>query len=255
MIERLGSGKLIALSVLGLALTAQSAPEVPSGDQAQINSQIVQMLSTPKGQIREWSGSGGNRGQVRVGPAVDTVEGETCASWSSCSDPCRNVDYSFVGQDRNGQTVDNNYRLYYCFRQGSWTSARAPQATRRVLAAKPEPPRTVVIREKSAPVVIAPTQPAKLAHSPVRADLVRSLQRRLKSLLYYGGTESGHLDAPTLAALHEFLVDEGLEAGDLRVMGTPDLVFIDSRLRDANERSRSGDCRHQGRFVACGTVR
>ena len=258
MLETIVRGKLIALPAFGLALLAQPMQDVPSQDLAEINSQLASMLASPKGQIREWSSSAGNRGQIKLGPAIDTVAGNPCTSWQSCDEPCRNLEYSFVGQDRAGQTVDNAYRQYYCFRGGSWASIRSIGTTRRVLAAKPEPPRTIVVREKQTVAALAPAHAMPRAMptaSRVQPNLIQSLQQRLRGLLYYAGPETGRLDEPTLEALRAFLVDEGLEVGDMRAMGAPDLVFLDSRLRDAGERGRFGSCKRPGRFVACGTVR
>jgi hypothetical protein len=241
--------------VLALALVAGSAAGVPSGDLERIGAQINSMLDSPRGQIREWSGPTGNRGEIRLGPAVDTVLGETCTSWENCSEPCRNVDYSLVGQDESGRTVDNKYRAYYCFRSGAWATTQGFKATsQRVLAERPEP-RPVVVRQSPPPIIApAPVPAAAPLASPVHPDLVRSLQARLKGLLYYAGAESGRLDEPTAAALREFLLDEGLAVGDVQAMGMSDLVFIDSRLRDAHDRGRNGNCAQPGRFVACGTA-
>jgi hypothetical protein len=246
---------LIASAMIGLVLVPGPAAGVPAGDLERIGAQITSMLDSPRGQIREWSGPTGNRGQIRLGPAVDTVVGETCTSWEDCSEPCRNADYSLVGQDESGRTVDNNYRAYYCLRSGAWTTAQGFKATsQRVLAERPES-RPVIARHSSPPVVApAPIPTAAPSASPVHPDLVRSLQARLKGLLYYAGAESGRLDEPTVAALREFLLDEGLAVGDVRIMGMSDLVFIDSRLRDAHERGRTGNCTQPGRFVACGAA-
>lgn len=245
----------VASAALGLVLVAGSAAGVPAGDLERIGAHLNSMLDSPRGQIREWSGPTGNRGEIRLGPAVDTVAGETCTSWQNCSDPCRNVDYSLVGQDESGRTVDNNYRAYYCFRSGNWVAERGFQATsQRILAERPQP-RTVVVRQSPPPA--SPPEPVEKAApsvSAVQPDLIRSLQARLKGLLYYDGAETGRLDEPTAAALREFLLDERLAVGDVQALGTSDLVFIDSRLSDARERGRGGDCRRQGRFVACGTA-
>lgn len=277
----------VALSVAALyaaALPFAATAQVVRQSDPGIDSAVQQAMTKRSGTESFWSGKGGVTGTVIPKPAYSRASGETC---SECTDPCRG--YEVQAANSRGQTWVYSGEACLNFDSGRWEARGPLRLIAAPVERAPTPPPVTARAPAPAPAVAsspsqvaAPRQlppapggsttlaPAAPALPPVQlgssapallpppavslaagTDSVRAVQQGLSTLRYYRGPATGVEDAPTRAAVREFMMDEREPWSEAI---TPAVL---ARVEMAVRRRAPATCRTRGAraFEACVRVR